>query len=165
MANKKVTELTAVTTATANDVMYIVANTAGTSVSRKITVNNLGKFNSVSANTTGTVNNSITGSNYQTVATAINLTKDVFVLDASNTNTSKHFYLADGEEGQVMHLVAKESAYMNQVYVWADNFRIYNESGIKQALPFYPFTSTTPRTVSTIVFAAGAWNIDTNQYD
>ena len=64
-----------------------------------------------------------------------------------------------------MYLVTKESAYMNYIYVWADNFRIHNQSGIKQALPFYPFHLSTPRTLSTMVFANGAWNIETDQYD
>jgi len=164
MANKKVTELTAATAATANDVVYIVANTAGTAVSRKITVNNLSKYNSVSVALTGGVG-SANSTNYQTIATALDVNKTVQYLNAGANNSPKHFYLADGTEGQVMYLVAKESAYMNFIYVWAGNFRIYNQTGVKQALPFYPFNSVWSRTLSTIVFAGGAWNLDHDQYD
>jgi hypothetical protein len=166
MANKKVTELTAVTAATANDVVYIVANTAGTAVSRKITVNNLNKYNSVSANTTGTANASITSANYQANATSLDVNKGVQVLDAGSTTANKHFYLPDGLEGQVMYFVTKESTHMDKIYVWMDNIRVHNQAGIlTSGIVWIPFPTSKPRTVATAVFAAGAWNIDSNDYD
>ena len=55
MADKKVTELTALTTASGDDLLLVVNDPLGTPASRKITVNQF--FSSVAANTvhTGTV--------------------------------------------------------------------------------------------------------------
>lgn len=167
MANKKITELETASSANEDDVLLIVTDVANTAIvaAKQISVGDLLKTSSVSEDLAGSTT-SVNSSNYQTEATEIDLTKKVCVLDAGAANDgSMHFYLPDGYEGQVMYLVAKEGENMPQTYVWADNFRIYNSGTIRQALSFYPFTSVWPRTAMLAVFAAGAWNIDTDQYD
>ena len=56
---KKITELTAVTSITNNDVFIVVSNTAGTAVTRKITINNF--RNGLPAVVVGIANTSCTG--------------------------------------------------------------------------------------------------------
>ena len=65
MADQKVTELANLTAAASEDVFYVVDNTSGTPVSKKITAKNL--FGAVPANTTfthfTTFNNKVTAAN------------------------------------------------------------------------------------------------------
>ena len=78
MADKKVTELTALTTTAGNDLLYIVDDPTGTPVSKKITTNDF--FGAVAANTVhnGTVthnaNTTLSGSN-TAISANVNFTK------------------------------------------------------------------------------------------
>lgn len=77
MADKKVTQLTAMTTTAGNDLLYIVDDPTGTPVSKKITMNDF--FGTVASNTVhnGTVthnaNTTLSGSN-TSISANVNLT-------------------------------------------------------------------------------------------
>jgi len=91
MADKKVTELTAATSTTADDLLMIIDDPSGTPASKKITLNNF--FGSISANTTisGTLttsaNNTINGNKMTVTA---NTTFNGNLRMSSNTPSSNN---------------------------------------------------------------------------
>lgn len=72
MADKKVTQLTALTTTAAPDLLMIVDDPNGTPVSKKITVKSF--FGAVPSNTVFKDNVTVTGNTVQ-LASAVNITK------------------------------------------------------------------------------------------
>jgi hypothetical protein len=72
MADKKVTQLDSLTTATASDLLMIVDDATGTPVSKKITIKNL--FGTVGSNTVFSANVTVSGNRAQ-FASNVNITK------------------------------------------------------------------------------------------
>ena len=72
MADKKVTQLTALTTPTAPDLLLIVDDPNGTPVSKKITLKSL--FGAVTSNTVFSANVTVSGNRVQ-LASNVNITK------------------------------------------------------------------------------------------
>jgi hypothetical protein len=72
MADKKVTQLTALTTPTAPDLLLIVDDPNGTPVSKKITLKSL--FGAVTSNTVFSANVTVSGNRVQ-LASNVNVTK------------------------------------------------------------------------------------------
>ena len=72
MADKKVSQLTALTTTAAPDLLMIVDDPLGTPVSKKITIKNL--FGAVPANTVFSANVTVSGNRVQ-LASNVNVTK------------------------------------------------------------------------------------------
>ena len=72
MADKKVTQLDSLTTATASDLLMIVDDANGTPVSKKITIKNL--FGTVGSNTVFSANVTVRGNRAQ-FASNVNITK------------------------------------------------------------------------------------------
>ena len=92
--------------------------------------------------------------------TALDLSKQVQIITATGSN--RYYTLADGVEGQIMHFVPN-STIDTDVYIRIANARIVDVggTGLPVAATNYSwavFTVTeAPRTISTAIFADGAW--------
>ena len=99
---------------------------------------------------------------------ALDLYKQVQYLDAGSSSSNVYYYLADGQEGQIMYFAAKESTNMNNIIIYCDNMRYRNTSSIVTNGDWFPFNdglSGNGRTMATGIFVNGAWNFDNGAVD
>ena len=123
-------------TATVNDVLGTVdsgdiGGTAGTTIT--ITVNGV----------------------VQATPTALDLTKTV------NKLTDGAYSLADGVEGQIMHLVRQTGSTYNAIMINVANARV--NGGLETTIDYYPFE--TSLNMSTLIFTDGAWQASVGGWD
>lgn len=97
--------------------------------------------------------------------TAIDLTKQIHKL------SNGIYTLADGEEGQMIYLVPQNNATHNGITIVVANGRYMTEAaGATSAvsIEFYPFLdtiATSVKNVVTMIFADGAWQSSSGQWD
>lgn len=97
---------------------------------------------------------------------SLDLTKQIQYLYASSE--TPYYYLADGEEGQVMYFAAKESSNMHAIVVNCDNMRYRNQETVASPgdwLPFWTGSAPNGRTMAIGIFIDGAWNFDGGDCD
>ena len=100
--------------------------------------------------------------------TALDLTKTINKL---SINEGSWYTLADGVEGQIMHLVSQTGG-TRSVYVVIHNARILNDvtstATVFNDAWYYPFTDasvTWSNNIATLIFTDGAWNVSTGSWD
>lgn len=92
--------------------------------------------------------------------TALDLTKQVQIITA--TGSTQNYSLADGSDGQIMYFVP-DSAIDTSVYIKVANARILDTggTGFPTSVTDYSWQvfgdTEAPRTISTAIFADGAW--------
>ena len=89
------------------------------------------------------------------VATELDLTKSV------NKLTNGSYTLADGVEGQIMHLVRQTGATYNAVMINVANARV--DGALTTTIDYYPFE--TSLNMSTLIFTDGAWQASAGGWD
>lgn len=93
------------------------------------------------------------------VPTALDLTKTI------NKLTDGVYTLADGVEGQIMHLVRQTGSTYNTIIVNVANGRVDGTS--YTTIDYYPFDSGAlpALNMSTLIFTDGAWQADSGSWD
>jgi hypothetical protein len=108
---------------------------------------------------------------YTDTMVEIDLTKSINILTPHDNSDNPHFHLADGTEGQIMHLVAGGAFNGNYTTIRFAHCRYSNASG---ASPndiyeyanngwWLPFNNN--NAVATIIFTDGYWNLPHNIFD
>lgn len=109
------------------------------------------------------------GSGDPAYPTALDLTKSINKL---TDNAGSNYTLADGVEGQIMHLVPKDGAVRANIWINIDHVRILSDYTSTAAIianpayyPFTPSTSGNVLNVVTLIFTDGAWNVSGGSFD
>jgi hypothetical protein len=118
----------------------------------------------------GVVSNTISPSNFTTVATKLNpgIPQHILMGDAVN---NRHFWLPNGSyQGQtVQFYFGDPNEKSDGIYIWMLGFRINGESTKTQInLPWYPFYlsgGTTPGSLAKAVWYDGAWAVSSIEFD
>jgi hypothetical protein len=112
-----------------------------------------------------------TGSGDPAYPTALDLAASINKL---TNNTGSNYTLADGYEGQIMHLVPKNGATTGGICVVITNARILRNADrstsaeIIANAAYYPFANSTDnpvQNIATLIFTDGAWNASTGSFD
>lgn len=117
--------------------------------------------------TVKTVGN-ITGSQDVAYPTAINLTNTISKL---SDNYTSYYTLANGVEGQIIHLVPQTGATIANVKVVVGNARILGGASTAQLYtnidywPFDPSSGTPISNIATLIFTDGAWQASSGSFD
>jgi hypothetical protein len=93
----------------------------------------------------------------QATPTALDLTKTVNKLSNGN------YTLADGVEGQIMHLVRQTGSTYNAIIVNVANARV--NGSLETTIDYYPFENIAVSNMSTLIFTDGAWQADNGGWD
>ena len=99
--------------------------------------------------------------------TPIDLTKSVVKIDPGSDYNG--YYLADGVEGQVLHLVPSQSSVSNYIGINIEHARWTNGAGIIEEAfgdSWLPFNKgSMPSAIVTLIFTDGHWNLPHNSFD
>jgi hypothetical protein len=103
-------------------------------------------------------------------ATHLDITKDIHILDITDSETNCHWYLPDGlYEGQVVRLALIGNGVQNpnNVYVWPNHLRngLGSIRNNESWSPFWDNSGGSARSLATAVYVDGAWNIDNGFYN
>lgn len=91
-------------------------------------------------------------------ATPLDLTKQVQKL------TDGYYSLADGVEGQIMHLVRQTGSVYNSVIINVANARV--DGALNTTINYYPFDNGTAfLNMSTLIFTDSAWQSSSGSWD
>lgn len=173
---KKITELTAVTSITNNDVFIVVTNTAGTATTKKITINNfraglppivvgianttsLGTVivaNNLSVNTTGHVSLSTNIDVSNVVTDDLTATGNVY-LGVAQSNAAQLIHLHGTIHSNVIPHTPNNYQLGNTTNIWSGLYvnRIYFPDGSSQgtaARPSAPATASSNGTAGSITY-------------